>query len=410
MADFTLSWSIAGSANNGLQTVQYRHYGDTTWTTYSTEAVGVITKTIIGLDDNKVYEFRVVNNCTTGQTNPSNILQQVVKVCPVFKELVSANCGEISFNFQEPNPASPDIVDYTVNLYQLGNPTPIASYFALASHVPGASISHTFTNLTGNTTYQVNIVMNIQGSVLYTINCPKQNITTIAAEPCDPIIELTAELGPGLRPGDVDLTLNWTPPSPVPANGYIVYYRRVGTSVYSQIVVSNTQSNLVISSITPGYDYEGYIVCVCDPCCNLPGCQNLSVQVPFQTVSYNIKVVNSQNAGLEIASVLTTTGVPPLTGNVAGINYANTVTYGQTVTGSHLGFTDTFDFEIIGTIPFASRITILKNGGLIECITIPAGTYTTFAPLVISSTIVTAYLLTDQIMIVAENLACNILP
>lgn len=410
MADFLLSWAIAGSPNNGLQNVQYRQQGTTIWTTYSTEALGVTTKTIIGLDDNVVYEFRIVNNCATGATSPSNTLEQVDKVCPVFKQLESTNCGEITFNFQEPNPASPDIVDYTINLYQLGNPTPIDSYFVLATNVPGASISNTFTNLSGNTTYQVNIVMHIQGSILYTLVCPKQNVTTIAADPCDPITDLTAELGPGIRPGEVDLTLTWTPPSPVPANGYIVYYRRVGTSTYSQIVVSNIESSIVISDVLDGYDYEGYIVAVCEPCCTLPGCENLSAQVEFETISYNIKVVNNQNSGLEIASVLTTTGVPPLTGDIANISYVNLVTYGETVNGSHVGFTDTFDFEIIGTIAFASKINILNNGGIIECITIPAGTYTTFAPLVISSTILTTYLLNDQIMIVAEDLACNIVP
>jgi hypothetical protein len=410
MADFLLSWAIAGSANNGLQTVQYRQYGTSTWLNYSTEALGVTTKTVIGLNDNAVYEFRIVNNCATGATSPSNVLEQVDKVCPVFKQLESTNCGEIEFNFQEPNPASLDIVDYTVNLYQLGNPTPIDSYVAVASHVPGASISHTFTNLTGNTTYQANIVMHIQGSILYTIVCPKQNVTTIAADPCDIITDLTADLGPGLLPGDINLTLTWTPPSPVPANGYIVYYRRVGSSTYLQQIIGNTESSIILSSMTPGFDYEGYIVSVCDPCCTLPGCSNLSAQVPFQTESYNIRVINSQNGGLEIAAVLTTTGVPPLTGDIANISYVNLVTYGETITGSHAGFTDTFYFEIIGTIPFASKINILNNGAIIECITIPAGTYTTLTPLVISSTILTTYLVTDQIMIVAEDLACNIVP
>ena len=404
MADFILSWAIAGSPNNGLQTIQYRHYGDSAWTTYSTEAVGVTTKTIIGLDDNVVYEFRIVNNCATGATSPSNVLEEVVKVCPVFKLLESTNCGEIEFNFQEPNPANPDIVDYTINLYQLGNPTPIDSYFVLATNVPGASISNTFTNLSGNTTYQVNIVMHIQGSILYTLVCPKQNVTTIAADPCDPITDLVAELGPGAN----EMTLTWTPPSPLPLN-YIVYFRRVGSTTYLQQEVANTETTVVLSGLTDGYDYEGYVVCVCDPCCDLPGCENLSVQVPFETTSSNIKVVNSQNAGLEIAAVLTTTGVPPLTGDVANISYVNLVTYGETINGSHAGFTDTFYFEIIGTISFDSRITILNNGGIIECITIPAGTYTTFTPLVISSTILTTYLATDQIMIVAEDLGCNVI-
>ena len=404
MADFTLSWSIAGSTNNGLQSVQYRKYGDTAWTTYSTEAVGVITKTVIGLDDNTVYEFRIVNNCTTGETNPSNLIEQVDKVCPVFKELVSVNCGEIAFDFQEPNPATPDILDYTVYLYQLGNPTPIASYFALASHVPGASISDVFTNLTGNTTYQINIVMRIQGSILYTINCPKQNITTIAADPCDPITDLVAELGPGAN----EMTLTWTPPSPLPLH-YLFYFRRVGSTTYLEQEVANSETTVVLSGLTDGYDYEGYVVCVCEPCCDLPGCSNLSVQVPFQTLSSNLKVVNSYSDGLEIFGVITTTNVPPLTGDVTLIDSGNPVLYGDTVTGSHVAFTDTFDFEISGnsTLSGDGKINILKNGSLIECIDVPAGDYT-FALFTATSTISTAYLATDQIMIVLENGGCGV--
>jgi len=403
MADFNLSWAIAGSTNNGLQTVQYRHYGDTAWTTYSTEAVGVITKTIIGLDDNTVYEFRIVNNCTTGEVNPSNLLEQVVKVCPIFKSLGSSFCGSIAAAVEAF--ASPDIVDYTINLYQLGNPTPIASYTETAP-IGDSEVSYTFTNLTGNTTYQANIVIHIQGSVLYTVTCPKTNITTAVADPCDPITDLVAELGPGAD----ELTLTWTAPSPVPANDYIVYFRRVGSSTYLQQIVSNSVSTILLSGLTPGYDYEGYVVCVCEPCCDLPACQNLSVQVPFETNSYNIRVINSQSTGLEIASVLTTTGVPPFTGDITTINYANPVLYNETIKGSHIGFTDTFDFEIIGTFAFDSKINILKNGGLIECITLPNGVYDAFAPLVISSTISTTYLITDQITIVSEDLACGVQP
>jgi len=402
MADFTLSWSIAGSTNNGLQTVQYRHYGDTAWTTYSTEAVGVITKTIIGLDDNTVYEFRIVNNCTTGETNPSNLIEQVDKVCPTFKSLGSSFCGSIAAAVEAF--ASPDIVDYTINLYQLGNPTPIASYTETAPIIDG-EVNYTFTNLNANTTYQANIVIHIQGSVLYTLICPKTNVTTAAAEPCDPITDLTAELGPGAD----ELTLTWTPPSPVPANGYIVYYRRVGSSTYLQQIVSNSVSTILLSGLTPGYDYEGYVVCVCEPCCDLPGCENLSVQVPFETTSNNVRVINSQSDGLEFVTVLTTAGTPLFTGDVADISYVDPVLYGQTVTGGHAGFTDTLYFEIRGTSTFDAKINILKNNVLVECITIPVGIYTP-AGLPVTSVVVTTYAITDEITIVLENSGCGIVP
>jgi hypothetical protein len=347
-----------------------------------------------------VYEFRIVNNCATGGTSASNVLQQVVKACPVFKLLESLNCGEIDFEFLELN--SPDITSYTVNLYQLGNPTPLAAYTSVAT-IPGNSVIHTFSNLSGNTTYQINIVMHIQGSTLYTVNCPKQNVTTIPSDPCDPITDLTAELGPGAN----EMTLTWTPPSPLPLH-YLFYFRRVGSTTYLQQEVANTETTVVLSGLTAGYDYEGYVVCVCTPCCDLPGCENLSVQVPFQTTSSNIKVVNSYSGGLKIYGVITTTNVPPITGNVALIGSGNPVLYGDTVNGSHVGFTDTFDFEVWGdsTLSGDGKINILKNGSLVECINIPASNYT-FSIFTATSTLSTSYLATDQIMIVLENGGCG---
>lgn len=399
MADFNLSWAIAGSTNNGLQTIQYRHYGDSLWTTYSTEAAGVITKTIVGLDDNKVYEFRIVNNCLTGEINPSNMLEQVVKVCPVFKQLTSEFCGEIEFAVEEI--IGGDIIDYTINLYYPGNPTPIASYFALATNIPGATISDVFSNLLPNTTYQANIVLHIQGSILYTLTCPKTNITTIAAEVCDPITELLVAFGEG---GSPSLEFTWTEPSPAPTNGYILYFRPVGSSAaYTQQAISSGEAGVTITGILSNTDYEGYIVSVCDACCTLPNplCNNYSVHVPFETNDYNVIIGNSYYNTLTITGV--TAGI--------GFSYSGVgVAYNETYHGHHEPLSHTIDITVAGdsTVSGNGHINILVNGTIVDCVDIPAGDYSG-SEFSISSGIITL-IDTDILTLSFENGDCMPIP
>ena len=60
------------------------------------------------------------------------------------------------------------------------------------------------------------------------------------------------------------LTIAFTPPSPAPANGYRVRYRKVGTTSYNTISPYPTTSPVVITGLENGVNYEGTIEAACD--------------------------------------------------------------------------------------------------------------------------------------------------
>lgn len=58
------------------------------------------------------------------------------------------------------------------------------------------------------------------------------------------------------------LTLNFTPPSVAPVNGYIVKYRKVGDSAYTTISPNPTASPVIINGLDLG-DFEGTVQADC---------------------------------------------------------------------------------------------------------------------------------------------------
>ena len=60
------------------------------------------------------------------------------------------------------------------------------------------------------------------------------------------------------------LTINFTPVSPAPANGYRVKYRKVGTVSYNTLSPYATASPVVITGLENGVAYEGTIEAACD--------------------------------------------------------------------------------------------------------------------------------------------------
>jgi len=60
------------------------------------------------------------------------------------------------------------------------------------------------------------------------------------------------------------LTINFTPSSSAPANGYLVSYRQAGDSVYTQVSPNPMSSPVVISNLDGTKAYEGFIQSVCN--------------------------------------------------------------------------------------------------------------------------------------------------
>ena len=94
------------------------------------------------------------------------------------------------------------------------------------------------------------------------------------------------------------ITINFTPCTPAPANGYRVSYRPVGTSIPYRVAPNNfTTSPAVIqdSNDPDGTQYEGFIESDC-------GGGNYGVQVPFNTGGGTCANVT----GLQIVSIAET--------------------------------------------------------------------------------------------------------
>jgi len=59
------------------------------------------------------------------------------------------------------------------------------------------------------------------------------------------------------------LTLTFTDPSPVPYGGYIVKYRKIGTTAYTTLTPNPISSPINISGIETGAGYEGTVQSDC---------------------------------------------------------------------------------------------------------------------------------------------------
>src|SRR5260221_14650274 len=61
------------------------------------------------------------------------------------------------------------------------------------------------------------------------------------------------------------LTISFTPPNPLPANGYIIQYRVKGAGgTYSVFAEAQTSSPVVITGLNPNANYEGTISANCE--------------------------------------------------------------------------------------------------------------------------------------------------
>ena len=61
-----------------------------------------------------------------------------------------------------------------------------------------------------------------------------------------------------------NLTVTFTPPTPAPANGYRVKYRKVGTTSWNTVSPYPTSSPVVITGLENGVAYEGTIESACE--------------------------------------------------------------------------------------------------------------------------------------------------
>jgi len=94
------------------------------------------------------------------------------------------------------------------------------------------------------------------------------------------------------------LTIDFTVPSPVPINGFIVKYRAVGTSTYTTVSPNPTSSPVVITGINSGTKYEGTIKSDCGNSSTSPEFAFTACASRMINSSYGTTVVNVCSASV----------------------------------------------------------------------------------------------------------------
>lgn len=179
--NITLTWTPGGGAAS--QDVQYKLASSGTWTTHSNVAGNVNTATINGLQDNLIYDFRVITNCAGGSPSPSLSTQQIKIICPTVSTTPSNT--SVSYSFSE---LGGSVTGYTVKLFDSSGVT------ELSSQTPTGTTTRTgtFTGLTASTAYKIRVI--ITAGSFTKSDCAMVSVTTTANPACNPPTNVSATI------------------------------------------------------------------------------------------------------------------------------------------------------------------------------------------------------------------------
>lgn len=179
----TLSWSIGPGAVT--QTVQYKLSTSNTWITFTTVGGSITTTTVTGLDSNKLYNFRIISNCSGGTPAPSATITKINILCPTVT--TTPTDTTIAYSFPE---IGGDISSYLVKLFNSTGTTEVAT----STPTGTTTRTGTFTGLTASTTYKLKVVPTA-GDITKT-DCEFYNVTTTAPPVCSIPTNVVATLAP----------------------------------------------------------------------------------------------------------------------------------------------------------------------------------------------------------------------
>jgi hypothetical protein len=157
--------------------------------------------------------------------------------------------------------------------------------------------------------------------------------------------------------GTVVLTITYTDASPLPDDGYLVFYRKFGSlgAYTSAGPFPNSSSPIIIPGLSPS-DYEGYVESDCDG--------SFSSGATFVTNDYyNVDITNDL-PNLVITNV---TGI-------GGFTFSGPVPVGGRDTGVHTAFTAIIQVTTTGIAAITGNLALVRNGIVIDCINIPSST------------------------------------
>jgi hypothetical protein len=179
----TLSWSIGAGATS--QNVQYKLSSSPTWITFSTVGGSATTETVTGLQDNLLYNFRIVTQCGGGTPAPSTAITKINIVCPTVT--VTSTSTTVSYSFSE---IGGDVDGYVVKLFNTAGTVEVGS----STPTGTATRTGTFTGLTASSVYKVRVIPSA-GTITKT-DCAFTNATTAAPPVCSIPTNVVATLEP----------------------------------------------------------------------------------------------------------------------------------------------------------------------------------------------------------------------
>lgn len=176
-----LTWSLDSNSNNGPQTVQYKLSTVSNWTTATTTNIGVTNAGITGLNQNRLYNFQVINNCTSGGPSPSTPFSAIELTCPTVN--LTSTSNSVTYSFVS---LGGDINTYTVTLFDSTGNNVIQTK---TENAPFAStVTNKFSGLSPNTSYQAKVVVN---AGTFSKACNPQTITTPNVPSCPTLSNFT---------------------------------------------------------------------------------------------------------------------------------------------------------------------------------------------------------------------------
>jgi trimeric autotransporter adhesin len=181
--NITLTWTAGGGATS--QDVQYKLASASSWTTHSNVAGNITTASITGLQDNLIYDFRVITNCAGGTPTPSTSTQQIKIICPTVTATPSDTT--IAYSFPE---IGGSVTAYTVKLFDSAGTTELSSQTPTGT----TTRSGTFTGLTQSTAYKIRVI--ITAGSFTKSDCAFTSASTTATPACNAPTNVSASIDP----------------------------------------------------------------------------------------------------------------------------------------------------------------------------------------------------------------------
>jgi hypothetical protein len=179
----TLSWTIGAGATS--QNVQYKLNSSSTWITFETVGGSATTSTVTGLEDNLIYNFRIVTQCGGGTPSNSAVLNKIYIICPDIT--LTPTDTTVAYSFAA---IGGDVDTYSVKIFNSAGTTEIAS----STPTGTTTRTGTFTGLTASTTYKVRVVP--AAGTLTKTDCSFTSVTTTAPPVCSIPTNVVATLEP----------------------------------------------------------------------------------------------------------------------------------------------------------------------------------------------------------------------